>query len=135
MRTNELCWDDEALWRTYSMLTDLEAVFRCLKSELGLRPIYHRKEERSDGYLFITVLAYQAVQIIRRKLKRHSICDSWSTIRKTVSSQQRVTATFRQKDGRTLHVGKTTTAEPQLRKIYNLLGADMSPGGIKKYVN
>lgn len=135
LRTNELDWDDEALWRTYSMLTDLEAVFRCLKSELGLRPIYHRKEERSDGHLFITVLAYQAVQIIRRKLKRHSICDSWTTIRKTASSQQRVTATFRQKDGRTLHVRKATTAEPQLRKIYNLLGADMSPGGIKKYVN
>ena len=31
------------LWRTYMMLTDLEAVFRSLKSELGLRPVYHLK--------------------------------------------------------------------------------------------
>ena len=37
----------------------------CTKSELGLRPIYHQKQERSNGHLFITVLAYQLVQVIR----------------------------------------------------------------------
>ena len=47
------------------MLTDLEAVFRSLKSELGLRPVYHSKEERTDGHLFITVLAFQFVQFLR----------------------------------------------------------------------
>jgi transposase len=67
LRTNELGWDGEQLWRTYIMLTDLEAVFRSLKSELGLRPIFHHKEERADGHLFITVLAYQFVQLIRRR--------------------------------------------------------------------
>jgi len=46
LRTNEDAWDEATLWRTYTMLTDLEAVFRCLKSELGLRPIYHRKTDR-----------------------------------------------------------------------------------------
>ena len=42
-------------WRTYSTLTDIEAVFRSLKSELGLRPIYHHKPIRAEGHLFITV--------------------------------------------------------------------------------
>ena len=41
LRSNELNWDEEKLWRTYTMLTDLESVFRSLKSELGLRPIFH----------------------------------------------------------------------------------------------
>ncbi|MCP4377384.1 MAG: transposase, partial [bacterium] len=41
LRTNQDQWDEATLWRTYTMLTDLEAVFRCLKSELGLRPVYH----------------------------------------------------------------------------------------------
>ena len=40
------------------MLTDVESVFCSLKSELGLRPVYHRKQVRSDGHLFISVLAY-----------------------------------------------------------------------------
>ena len=43
LRTNELAWDEEKLWRTYTMLTDLESVFRSLKSELGLRPLYLHK--------------------------------------------------------------------------------------------
>jgi hypothetical protein len=62
LRTNVLEWDEETLWRTYTTLTDLEAVFRSLKSELELRPIPHSREDRTDGHLFITVLAYQFVQ-------------------------------------------------------------------------
>jgi transposase len=57
------------MWRTYMTLTNLEAVFRRLKSELGLCPIYHHKEVRSDGHLFITVLAYHMVQFIHHWLK------------------------------------------------------------------
>jgi len=45
LRTHETGWDPERLWRTYTMLTDLESVFRTLKSELGLRPIFHQKSE------------------------------------------------------------------------------------------
>ena len=73
LRANLLDWDEEKLWRTYTTLTDLEAVFRSLKSELGLRPIHHSREDRTDGHLFITVLAYQFVQFIREELKRQDI--------------------------------------------------------------
>lgn len=134
LRTNELQWDEATLWRTYTMLTDLEAVFRSLKSELGLRPVYHHKEERAEGHLFITVLAYQAVQIIRRKLKRRGIHESWFSLRKIFSSQQRVTAVFKQRDGHTLHVRKPTVAEPRLQELYDALGVSSVPGGVKKMV-
>jgi transposase len=132
LRTNETTWDEPTLWHTYTMLTDLEAVFRCLKSELGLRPVFHHKERRADGHLFITVLAYQAVQAIRRKLKERGITTSWAGLRGILSVQQRVTASFRQRDGRTLHIRKATTAEPKLKNIYDALGISAEPGGIKK---
>ena len=135
LRTNELSWDEATLWRTYTMLTDLEAVFRSLKSELGLRPIYHHKEERAEGHLFITVLAYQAVQVLRQQLKAHGIHESWSTLRQTLSVQQRVTATFKQRDGRTLHVRKATVAEANLKKLYDALDLSAAPGGVQKLVN
>ena len=61
LRSSETDWDEDALWRTYTTLTDVEAVFRSLKAELGLRPIYHHKPRRADGHLFITVIAYQLV--------------------------------------------------------------------------
>ena len=64
LRSNQTDWDEETLWRTYVTLTDLEAVFRSLKSELGLRPIFHHKPIRAEGHLFISVIAYQLVQLI-----------------------------------------------------------------------
>ena len=135
LRTNELAWDEERLWRTYTMLTDLESVFRSLKGELGLRPIYHHKEGRSDGHLFITVLAYQCVQFLRVKLKAAGITDSWATLRDTLSVQRRVTATFGQRDGRSLHVRKATVAEPDLLAIYRALGISATPGGTRKLIS
>lgn len=135
LRTNEMNWDEATLWQTYTMLTDLEAVFRSLKSELGLRPIYHHKEERTEGHLFITVLAYQAVQALRQKLKAKGIKDSWTCLREILSVQQRITATFKQRDGRTLHVRKATVAEPKLKKLYEALDISPTPGGVQKLID
>ncbi len=134
LRSNETGWDEHTLWHTYTMLTDLEAVFRSLKSELGLRPVYHHKEDRIDGHLFITVLAYQLVQIIRRQLNQAGIRGSWSQLRNTLEVQRRVTTSFVQRDGRTMHVRKSTRAEPDLLAIYNALGLNASPGGTVKSV-
>ena len=132
LRSNELTWDEEKLWRTYSMLTDLESVFRSLKSELGLRPVFHSTENRVDGHLFITVLAYQCVQVLRLKLKEAGITDSWAALRETLSVQRRVTTTLTRRDGRTIHVRKSTCAEPALVKIYNAIGVSAAPGGTRK---
>ncbi len=114
------------------MLTDLESVFRSLKSELGLRPVFHSKEDRSDGHLFITVLAYQCVQALRTQLKAAGIHDSWASLSLTLSVQCRVTASLRCKDGRTLHVRKSTVADPALMDFCRALATNPAPGGVKK---
>lgn len=134
LRSNETGWDEATLWKTYTMLTDLEAVFRSLKSELGLRPVFHHKEERTEGHLFITVLAYQAVQALRKKLKEHGVKDSWIRIKELLSSQQRITTTFKQRDGRTLNIRKPTVAEKPLDDIYTKFQISNRPGGVQKLV-
>lgn len=132
LRSNQTDWDEATLWRTYFTLTDLEAVFRSLKSELGLRPIYHHKPIRAEGHLFITVIAYQLVQVIRTRLRQAGEQASWTTLRRILEGQQRITATFRRADGRTLHVRKATRAEPPQRAIYDALGIGSTPGGTRK---
>ena len=134
LRSSETDWDEATLWRTYFTLTDLEAVFRSLKSELGLRPIYHHKPIRADGHLFITVIAYQLVQVIRTRLRQAGENASWTTLRRILEGQQRITATFRRADGRTLHVRKATRAEPPQQAIYDALGIGSTPGGTRKTV-
>jgi transposase len=128
LRTNESAWDEGTLWRTYTMLTDLEAVFRCLKSELGLRPIYHHKTERASGHLFISVLAYHLVHTIRFQLKAAGIDLSWEGIRRALAGQDRVTVTLKRADGKTVHIRKATRAEPRQQIIYDALGISDRPG-------
>ena len=132
LRTNPTDWDEETLWRTYVTLTDLQAVFRSLKSELGLRPIFHHKPIRAEGHLFISVIAYQLVQVLRRRLRETGEHASWNTIRRILEGRQRITATFRRDDGRTLHVRKATRAEPPQQVIYDALGIDSTPGATTK---
>ena len=134
LRTNEQDWDEATLWRTYTMLTDLEAVFRCLKSELGLRPIFHRKTDRVSGHLFISVLAYHLVHTIRFQLKAAGIHLSWEGIRRELVGQDRVTVTLKRADAKTVHIRKTTRAEPRQQVIYDALGISDRPGRTEKTI-
>jgi len=132
LRTNISDWDEAALWNTYTMLTDLESVFRSLKSELGLRPNYHHKADRIDGHLFITLLAYHLVHVIRCGLKAQGIHDSWQTIRRKMENQQRITASLQREDGRAVHIRKATRAEPHQKALYDALGVSPQPGSTQK---
>jgi hypothetical protein len=80
------------------------------------------------------VLAYQCVQVLRVQLKAAGITDSWATLREILSVQRRVTSSFRQRDGRTLNVRKSTMAEPDLMAIYRAIGINSAPGGTRKLI-
>ena len=134
LRTNETDWDESTLWRTYTMLTDLEAVFRSLKSELGLRPVFHRKTDRVSAHLFISVLAYHLVHTIRFQLKAAGIHLSWEGIRRELAGQDRVTVMLKRADGKTIHIRKATRAEPRQQVIYDALGISDRPGRTEKTI-
>ncbi len=80
------------------------------------------------------MVAYQFVQVIRQRLKAQDLHDSWSALREVLSVQRRVTASFVQRDGRTLHVRKATRPEPDLLHIYDVLGVAHHPGGVQKLI-
>ena len=71
--------------------------------------------------------------MIRRRLRQTGETASWDTLRRA-SGHQRLTATFRRADGRTLHVRKATRAEPPQQAIYDALSVDPEPGGIQKTI-
>jgi transposase len=129
LRTTLIDLDDATLWRTYTMLTNLESVFRSLKTDLGLRPVYHQVERRVEGHLFISVLAYHFVHTLRLQLKAQGIDDAWDTLRETLGGQQRITTTLQRRDGRAVHVRKATRPEPHQQKIVEILNLPANPGG------
>lgn len=127
LRTNVMELSTAQLWQTYIMLTDLEAVFRSLKSELGLRPIFHQTDRRTQGHWFITVLAYQAVQVVRTYLRQQGISWSWTTIRNVLSSQQRATIHQTRENHAAVHTRIPSEPDADQRKIYEALKIDPHP--------
>ena len=89
----------------------------------------------ADAHLFITVLAYQFVQIIRRPLREKQIDASWQTLRRWLGGQVRVTAVFQRPDGHALHVRKATRPKGHHLRICQALGLDTQPGGIEKLIH
>lgn len=135
LRTNQKTWNESTIWRTYTMLTDLESVFRSLKSELGLRPVFHQKTKRISGHLFITLLAYHLIHTIRYQLKKEGIDLSWSALRRQLRGQDRITVSMKCKDGETVHIRKSTRPEPRQHIIYDALELSHYPGRtIKKII-
>jgi len=134
LRSNHDECNEATLWHTYTMLTDLEAVFRSLKSELGMRPVFHRNTERVSAHLFISVLAYHLVHTIRFQLKACGIHSSWEGLRRELKGQDRVTVELKRQDGKTLHVRKATRPEPRQQVIYDALGISERPGNTEKTI-
>lgn len=132
LRTNNKQLDEATLWRTYTSLTDLEAVFRSLKSELGLRPVYHQKQSRVDGHIFITLLAYSIIHSIRYRLKSKGIHYSWDSIRKVMSSQVRITTTLQCKDGRTVHIRKSSQLNEKQQVLMDAMSFKHTAGEVTK---
>jgi len=86
LKTNRLDLDQQAIWNHYMMLTRVESAFRDLKSHLGLRPNFHQKEDRVDGHIFITILAYHLLHSIEYTLRRKGDHSRWATIKRILST-------------------------------------------------
>jgi len=134
LRTDRKDLNEQQVWDIYTMLTDIEDAFRCMKSELGLRPIYHQKETRCDAHIFITVLAYHLLHTIRFKLRQRGVRLCWTTIRQQLSTQVRVTTTMKREDGKVIRIRKSSKAEPSHQAIYDALNLTYQPGKTVKTI-
>jgi transposase len=72
LRSNLTGEDPAVLWTRYVQLTQIEGVFRSLKSELGIRPIYHQLEHRADAHVLIAFLAYCLQVTLKNRLMIHA---------------------------------------------------------------
>jgi len=132
LRTNQKQLDANTIWVVYTTLTDLESAFRSLKSELGMRPVYHQKEDRVDGHLFISILAYHLLHSIRYQLKAHGIHDSWQTLRETLSTHCRITTTLKLENGKVVKIRKTASPNAEQSAIYHALKISTHPAKTEK---
>lgn len=103
----------------------MERAFRELKSDLGLRPIYHQKDVRVEGHIFISILAYHLLHAIEYSLRVKGDNRSWRKIKEVLRTHQAITIVLPDKEGKYVHHIRTVTVpEAEQREIYQKLSID-----------
>ena len=134
IRSDRTDLPEKDLWELYMTLTNVEEAFRCLKSELGLRPPYHQKDIRLEGHLFISVLAYHLLACIQTELKQKGINHHWKTIRTQLSNHMLATTVGTNLKGERVYQRRVGDPEPFHLQVYEALGVSSHPLGIKRWI-
>lgn len=109
------------IWRLYTTLTQVEEAFRSLKTDLGIRPVFHQQQTRTEGHLFISVLAYHLLICIEKTLIGQGDHRRWSTIRKVLATHQRSTVILTDAQDQIHHIRVSGTPESAHQELYRLL--------------
>lgn len=109
------------IWGLYTTLVRVEEAFRDLKTDLGLRPVHHQLEKRTEAHLFISVLAYHLLISIERELRRQGDHRRWGTLRDELSTHQRTTVIMTDADDQIHHIRVSGIPESEHTQIYRLL--------------
>jgi transposase len=125
LRTDRQDLSAEEAWRIYTCLTRAENAFRCMKSPLSERPIFHHLERRVESHIFLCVLAYHVLVSIETTLLRQSIHTSWSSVRDLLATHEIATIVLPTDQNGVLRIRRSATPEPDHRVLYEALGVPM----------
>jgi transposase len=109
-------------WRIYASLTRAENAFRCMKSPLCERPIFHHLEHRVESHIFLCVLAYHLLVAIEMTLLRQEIHTSWATVRDLLATHEIATIVLPTDQNGVLRIRRSATPEPDHKVLYEALG-------------
>jgi len=126
--------DEATLWTIYNVIREIEYTFRVLKTDLDLRPIYHKTDDASMAHLHLGILAYWLVATIRYQLKQQGINSDWREIVRTMNTQKCVTTSIVNIKDETISIRQCTEPTKEVKKIYHLLKYKYAPFTRKKSV-
>ena len=107
--------DPAVLWTRYVQLTQIEGVFRSLKSELGIRPIHHQLEHRADAHVLIAFLAYCLQVTLKNRSMIHAPGLTPAAVFEKMATIQMVEVWIPTLDGRWLILPRHTQPEKMFR--------------------
>ncbi len=113
LRTNLVAEDPTVLWDRYVQLTQIEAAFKCLKSDLGIRPIHHQLEHRVDAHILVAFLAYCLTVTLRHRLRMHAPGLTPRAVLEKLAGIQMLDVSFPTTDGRCLVMPRYTEPSPE----------------------
>ena len=141
LRTNVRTLDEKTTWDYYNLIREIECTNRQLKTDLSLRPIYHQKDDRSDAHLFLGLLSYWIVNVIRHQMKKENEkrkkadpnpkaeypTPYWTEIVRIMSTQKAVTSEAVNAMGEKVEMRICSTPTERDADIYSMLNYKKMP--------
>lgn len=127
VRTNLPLKDEVIVWNIYNTIREIESAFRTLKTDLDLRPIYHKNDESTMAHLHLGILAYWIVNTLRHQFKAHQINSSWQEIVRIGNTQKIITTSGQNTFDEIISVRKCSEPNDQLKQLLDILKAKHKP--------
>ena len=130
IRSNE----ETLIWTVYNCIRNIESSFRALKTDLDLRPIFHKSDESTQAHLHLGLLAYWVVNTVQYKLRENDIKSQWREIVRQMNTQKCVTTVVQNTREQWISIRKCTEPQGKVMRIYDALQYKYAPFIRKKSV-
>lgn len=127
LRSNLTGENPAVLWERYIQLTEIEAAFKCLKSDLAVRPIFHQLPDRIEAHIFVAFLGYCLMVTLKKRLSPHAPGLTPRAVLEKLSTMQMIDVHLPIKDGRELVMSRYTYPEKEHVLILEKLGLELPP--------
>lgn len=121
LRTSLMTLDEHTFWKIYNVIREIEYTFRVLKTDLDLRPIYHKTDDAAMAHLNLGLLAYWLVATIRYQLKQGGINSDWREIVRKMNTQKCVTTSVENISQQIITIRQCTEPTKDVKEIYDKL--------------
>ena len=126
--------DEKTLWTIYNVIREIEYTFRVLKTDLDLRPIYHKTDDAAMAHLHLGLLAYWLVSTIRYQLKQKGFHSDWREIVRIMNTQKCVTTSIKNIENKIISIRQCTEPTKKVKQVYDLMNYKHVPFYRKKSV-
>ncbi len=127
LRTSLDMKDEVIVWNVYNTIREIENTFRTLKTDLDLRPIYHKRDDSTIAHLNLGLLSYWLVNTIRCQLKSNGIHHCWSEIVRIGNTQKVISTSGYNKAEKEITVRKCSEPEKNLLELQQALNIRKKP--------
>jgi hypothetical protein len=134
LRTNIKATEETLVWTIYNCIRNIESSFRTLKTDLDLRPIFHKTDQATQAHLHLGLLAYWIVSTVRYQLQQKDIKSEWREIVRVMNTQKCVTNTVQNTREQWISIRKCSEPEDKVTRIYDALKYKYAPFIRKKSV-
>jgi hypothetical protein len=124
--------ENRILWDSYNTIREVESTIKVLKSDLDMRPIFHKKDDSAMAHLHLAILAYWVVNTIRYQLKEKGITHCWSEIVRIMNTQKAVTTTAQNNCEQIIKIRRCSEPNEKVKTIYQALKYKSEPFKKKK---